>query len=123
MKKAILFIDDEPLIRELGKEILKTQGLKVYTAEDGIEGIKVFEENKEKIGLIILDFIMPKMGGYETFNRLKTIDEGIKVIIITGYTPHDDDEEERLVKEGVVAIVKKPFTVKDLLSAVNKAMK
>lgn len=119
MERAILVIDDEPFIRELVKEILTSRGFEVYTAESGIEGLKVFKEKREEIGLIILDLVMPGMDGYETFSRLKGIDDDIKVVIITGYAPI---REDRISEGEVIAIVKKPFTAQELLSAVGKAM-
>ena len=82
---TVLFIDDEVVLRRLGKSALERNGWRVLLAENGAEGVQLFQENRDKITLVILDMATPVMGGEETLERIKGISPGVPVIISTGY--------------------------------------
>ena len=85
-KETILLVDDEATIIGVVKEMLETLGYQVLTAVSGREVLEVYERNKSKINLVVLDMIMPEMGGGETFDRLKDINPEIKVILASVYS-------------------------------------
>ena len=120
--ETILIIDDESDIRELGKDMLEPFGYKVLLAEDGNTGIQTFRENKDDISLVILDMIMPKMGGNEVFQALKTLKEDIKIIICSGYSEKGFAGIDKLLKAGASTFIQKPFTRKTIAYAVKKAL-
>ncbi len=120
--ETILIIDDEPDIRELGRDLLEPLGYNVLVAEDGNSGIRVFRENKDIISLVILDMIMPKMSGSEVFQILKTIKEDVKVIICSGYSEKGFAGIDKLLSEGASSFVQKPFTKLTIAKAVKEAL-
>ena len=83
---TILLIDDEEMIIKVGEELLQELGYKVISARSGDEAIQIYERNADKIDLIVMDMIMPGMGGGETFDRLKAMNPAIKVLLSSGYS-------------------------------------
>lgn len=106
----ILIVDDEQVIRELLNDIAGSDGYKTLTAQDGLDGLKVFEKHHKEIGLAILDIIMPNMSGNELFYKIKKIKPELKVIMIYGYT--NPEIKRQLVKDGADAFLSKPFDIK-----------
>lgn len=78
-EENVLLVDDEDMIIDVGQEMLKALCYEVFTARSGRETIEVYDANKEKIDIVILDMIMPDMGGGEAYNRMKEINPNIKV--------------------------------------------
>ncbi|HOD55529.1 MAG TPA: response regulator, partial [Candidatus Cloacimonadota bacterium] len=113
---TILLIDDEELIRITASAILSSLGYQVILAENGEEGVLIFKENMEKIDLIILDMIMPVMGGRETFRHIREISESVPVIIASGFAKEED--MKALKKQGVGGFLQKPFRRAELAEMV-----
>jgi PAS domain S-box-containing protein len=107
-KETILIAEDEEAIRELLKEVLEDLGYKVILARDGLEAIELLEINKEVLDLLILDLVMPKMGGYEVYKKMISKNLNFPVIFMTGYT--EEKFDENFDKERNVEIISKPFT-------------
>jgi two-component system cell cycle sensor histidine kinase/response regulator CckA len=118
--ELLLVVDDEEEIISVLKEILESHGYKVFTALNGEEGIKIYKAHRNEISLVILDMIMPKMGGRETFARLKRINPKIKALLSSGYSRHGKVEE--ILHEGVKGFVQKPFRASELLSVIRKTI-
>jgi len=113
---TILLIDDEELIRITASAILSSLGYQVILAENGEEGVLIFKENMGKIDLIILDMIMPVMGGRETFCHIREISESVPVIIASGFAKEED--MKALKKQGVGGFLQKPFRRAELAEMV-----
>ncbi len=120
---TVLVVDDEEEIRELVVDLLEPLGYRVITASNGFEAMERFRERKEEIDLVILDLIMPKMSGTEVFQRLKTIDENVKIIIASGYSNDGISGIRELIKSGASGFVQKPFTRTALTKAIKEALK
>ena len=118
--ETILLADDEELIRKVGKEVLTQAGYTVLTASDGSEALDLFKAERGNISLVILDLVMPKMGGKQCLEELLKIDAGMKVLVASGF-PIDTQTREFLSKR-VKSILRKPFKVKDLLRTVTKCL-
>jgi PAS domain S-box-containing protein len=117
---TVLLIDDEELIRITAKGLLESLGYKVLTAENGDEGIKSFIMRKDEINLIVLDMIMPVMGGREAFKKLREIDPAVPVLIASGFAR---EEHMVLLKEqGVSGFLQKPFRISELAEKVHQAL-
>jgi len=84
--ETILVVDDEKMLLEVGREMLELLGYRVYTAENGQEAIAVYRERQNEIDMVLLDMIMPGISGGETFDRLREINSGIKVLLPSGYS-------------------------------------
>ncbi len=108
----ILLVDDEKLIRDLGRVMLARLGYEVLTAGNGPQGLQLFEEHREEIALVILDLIMPGMGGGEVFDRLRAIDPEVKVLLSSGYSL--DGQARAIMQRGCSGFAQKPFDLGEL---------
>jgi PAS domain S-box-containing protein len=118
--ETILLVDDEEAIRDLASRILNNAGYRVLTAGDGASAVELYEKERENISLLILDLIMPKMGGKQCLERLRMIDSGVKVIIASGYS--DTESGEALIHAGAKGFVGKPFQGAQLLRTVRDVL-
>ncbi|MDY0360873.1 MAG: response regulator [Desulforegulaceae bacterium] len=118
---TILFIDDEETIRKVGRLQMETLGYKVITAENGKVGIESFKENKDKIDIIILDMIMPVMGGNETASKLREIDPYVPILISSGFSR--DKNLDEIKKNTINGFLNKPFLLNELSVKISKALK
>jgi CheY-like chemotaxis protein len=118
--ETILFADDDELIRELGKDMLTLAGYKVITASDGLQSLEIYEAQGSKISLVILDLIMPGMGGQECLEKLVRINPHVKVLLASGYPDHGPIE--RLLEAGASGFVNKPYDAKQLLRTVRRVL-
>ncbi len=111
-KETLLLVDDERIFLETAEALLKRLGYEVFTASGGREAVRLYEERKDRIDAVILDMIMPGMSGGDTFDRLKEIDPGVKVILASGYSL--DGHAEEIMDRGCDAFIQKPFNIKEL---------
>ncbi len=118
--ERILVVDDEPLISELAVKILTRVGYSVITAGSGKEALEVYEREHPNISLVILDLIMPEMGGKECLERLMKINPQVKVLIASGFTMNG--QTRGLVRSGTKGHVDKPFNMVDLLRTIRKVL-
>jgi len=116
----ILLIDDEKMILDVGVELLEELGYKVKSAMSGQEAIDVLKEERGKIDLIIMDMIMPGMGGGETFDRLKEIDPDIKVLLSSGYSING--QATKILRRGCDGFIQKPFNMNQLAEKVQRIL-
>ncbi len=117
---TILLIDDEEMILDVGIELLKELGYTVKSAMSGPEAIDVFKGERGKIDLIIMDMIMPGMGGGETFDRLKEIDPDIKVLLSSGYSING--QATKILRRGCDGFIQKPFNMNQLAEKVQRIL-
>jgi len=120
-KGTILVVDDEEFIRSFAKETLERLGYHVIEASNGIEALDIYSSTDSKIDLVILDLIMPKMGGDETFRRLKIGDPHLKVLIASGYGI-GEHAKEIMKDSGVVGFIQKPFTISEIAETVKSVL-
>jgi CheY-like chemotaxis protein len=113
---GILLVDDEALIRDMGRELLQNAGYRVFLAEDGEQALEVYAREKEKISLVILDMVMPRMGGKETLECLLESYPDVRVLIASGY--HQESTVETLIDLGAKDFIQKPYSKFGLCKAV-----
>jgi PAS domain S-box-containing protein len=118
--ETVLLVDDETDVRELGARILTNAGYTVLTAANGIEALDLYRKNKKQIALVILDLIMPEMGGDLCLEELLKIEPGVKVLVASGYAP--DSATGRPLDLQARGFVSKPFRLKELLCQVRKTL-
>ena len=114
----VLVVDDEPMVLAFAQKALKRLGYRVLTADNGKEACKVFEPRAEEIACVLLDMVMPEMGGLDTLHRLREINPWIKIIVSSGYDP--DAETRKLIESGSVAVLQKPYSL-EMLARTMKA--
>jgi len=118
--ETILIIDDEALVRELAEHMLQKFGYKVLSAPGAETGIKIFRESKDNIDLVILDMIMPGMGGVRCLEELLKIKPDVRVIIASGYTA--EGARNSVLTSGARGFIDKPFNVKEMLETVRREL-
>ncbi len=118
--ETLLLVDDEEMIRDVGREMLEAIGYHVLTASGGVEAIAMYERNPNGIHLVILDMIMPDKGGGETFDRLREIDPDVKVILSSGYSL--DGQASEILKRGCDGFIQKPFNLDQLSQKLRKLL-
>jgi PAS domain S-box-containing protein len=116
---TILVVDDDPQLREVIMRILESCGYAVIGAGDGEEAVRSFA-NGARIDLVVLDFMMPGMGGRECLRLLRKADEHARVLIVTGHIM--DSSAQELLSEGALGIVEKPFNQWALVAKVQNAL-
>ncbi len=119
-REVVLLVDDELIIRNSGRRLLEKIGYSVILAEDGRRAVQVFKAMKTDISVVLLDVIMPEMGGIETYHELRSIDPDVGVLFFSGYSRNDDVEE--LISSGRVGFIHKPFDVAMLSSSLKEAI-
>ncbi len=118
--ETILFVDDEELVRTWAKELLSLGGYTVLDAANGREGVEVFRKEKDRISLVILDLIMPEMGGKQCLEELLGMSPNLKAIIASGLPI--DPETRGFFDTHAKATITKPFKSKELLQVVRQVL-
>ncbi len=106
---TVLLVEDEKQVRDLAVSILKSCGYNLLVSENGRQALDIYEKHKDEIDLVILDVVMPGMGGLQCYRQLQNIDPQIRVLIITGFP--NDRSTRKLLKEGAAAVIEKPFAL------------
>jgi len=117
---TILLVDDEEIVREVAQEMLKVMGYEVLTAKGGKDAIKIYKKNGDTIDLVLLDMVMPDIGGSEVYDRLKEKNPGIKVLLSSGYGI--DGEAMEIMERGCHGFIQKPFKISDLSQEIQKIL-
>ena len=118
--EEILVIDDEEAIRQVAADILGSYGYRVSLAADGAEGVALFRKNRKRTHMVLLDMVMPRQGGRETFLQLQEIDPQVRVLFSTGYSQNEKVNE--IMALGVRGFIQKPYQVRDLLAKVREVL-
>ncbi|HVO82963.1 MAG TPA: response regulator [Syntrophobacteria bacterium] len=119
-RETVLLVDDEEMVRDLGNEILYKYGYHVISAADGEEALAIWGDKRREIALVILDLVMPNLGGPATLARMREVDPAVKVLICSGYRSKDD--ELKALQIADVPLILKPFRPEELVTQVRKVL-
>lgn len=118
--ETILFVDDNETIITSGKGVLESLGYNVITAQNGLDAIAAYEKYKNEIDLLILDVVMPKMGGPEALQAIQKLNPNIKAMFSTGY------DKNQTLQKGISIqkepVISKPFSVPELSQTIRKML-
>jgi CheY-like chemotaxis protein len=118
--ETILLVEDEELLRKLGRDILEANGYKVIEAKDGVDALAVCEQLDEDIHLLLTDVVMPQMGGRELAEKLAGKYPAMRVLFTSGYT------DDAIVRHGIIDegtnFIQKPFTLDALSQKVREIL-
>jgi len=117
---SVLYVEDETDVREFTSKLLGSLLKKVYVAQDGLEGLKIFEEHKDDIDLIVSDINMPKMDGLSMCEAIKKINPEIPLVITSAH--NDTNFLKRSIEIGVTTYAMKPIDLYQLIESIIKAM-
>jgi len=120
--ETILLVDDEEIILDVGEALLTSLGYRVLTAQGGDEAITILRSSlpSSPPDLVILDLIMPGMGGGETYDRMKEIHPPVKVLLSSGYSI--DGQAKEILKRGCNGFLQKPFTLGEVSKAIREVV-
>lgn len=117
--ETILLVDDEPYILDVGVKMLEKMGYAVLKACCGEEAVRIFSDAHQQIDLVILDMILPDIGGEEVFDRLRTVKQDIKVLLASGYSMGD---ASAIIDHGCNGFIQKPFGMEKLSHAIREVI-
>ena len=117
---SVLYVEDEKDVREFTSKLLGSLLKKVYVAQDGLDGLKTFEENKDEIDLIISDINMPKLDGLSMCEAIKKINSEIPLVITSAH--NDTSFLKKAIEIGVNNYAMKPIDLYQLIESIIKAM-
>ena len=117
---TILLVDDEEIVLDVSINLLKSLGYTVLDAKGGREAVEVYKAHKGKIDMVILDMIMPGMGGAEAFDRMKAIDPNVKVLLSSGFSIEGQARE--ILNRGCDGFIQKPFSLEKLSRKINEIL-
>ena len=117
---SVLYVEDEKDVREFTSKLLGSLLREVYVAQDGLEGLKIFEEHKDDIDLIVSDINMPKMDGLSMCEAIKKINSEIPLVITSAH--NDTNFLKRSIEIGVTTYAMKPIDLYQLIESIIKAM-
>ena len=118
---SILIVDDESRMRKLIKDFLMQKNYNILEAEDGEMALKVYEENKEKINLILLDVMMPKLDGWSVLRQIRQENKTLPIVMLTARA--EEQDELFGFELGVDEYITKPFSPKILVARVEAILK
>ncbi|MDJ0886496.1 MAG: response regulator [Desulfobacterales bacterium] len=118
--ETILLVDDEDITMDVGQELLEELGYKVLTARDGRDALAIYRRQMPRIDMVILDMVMPGMGGGATYDELKKLNPEVKVLLASGYSI--SGEASKILERGCNAFIQKPFNMKQLSEKIRKVL-
>jgi len=118
--RTVLLVDDEEDVRMVTQHMLERLGCSVLVAGDGREGVEVFRSHVELIDAVIVDLTLPHLDGEQAFREIRQIRPDAPVIVISGY--NDERTTRRLADAGLAGFLRKPFSVGDLRSTMDRAL-
>jgi CheY-like chemotaxis protein len=118
-KECILAIDDEEGFLGVLKAALECQGFMVHTASSPNEAIKLYEEHRRNISMVLLDYLLPEMSGELVFEELQRLNPDVRVVLLTGC---EESVADKMLKRGLRGYLQKPFNLPDLAQKVRDAI-
>jgi CheY-like chemotaxis protein len=120
VKQAVLLIDDEVPILEVGLQMLEKLGYTAFSAKSGEEALAFYRSNHDRVDAVILDMIMPGKSGSETFDQMRAINPNLKVLLASGYSI--DGQAGKIMERGCKGFIQKPFNLEELSQKINEIL-
>jgi two-component system cell cycle sensor histidine kinase/response regulator CckA len=118
-KQAVLIADDEMNVLRICRTVLEKSGYRVLTAADGQEAVDLFRRNTGQISVVVLDMVMPRLDGREAFQRIRSLDPRVPVILCSGYS--QNDVTQGFGAGDLAGFLRKPFQMDELISTLRRA--
>jgi len=119
-REGILLVDDEKDVAEVARDLLEALGYRVYPVGSGQEALAVYMEKRSQIDLVILDMVMPGMGGGAAFDALRAINPAVKIILSSGYSV--DGVARTILDRGCNGFIQKPFLLAELSRKIREIL-
>ncbi len=118
--ETILIVDDHESIWDFLIEALQNLGYSVILAENGLDAVEIYRENKNEIDLVLLDMIMPELNGYEAFKQIREIDPEAKVLLSSGFV--GGEEVQHLLDNGAKGFLAKPHRIPAVAAEIRRIL-
>lgn len=118
--ETILLVDDQETVWDFLIEALQNLGYSVILAENGLDAVEICKENPGQIDLVLLDMIMPKLGGHGAFYQIKAVDPNIKILLSSGFVAQEAVDD--LLANGAAGFLPKPHRIKTLAEELRRIL-
>ncbi|MBR2364120.1 MAG: response regulator [Lentisphaeria bacterium] len=118
--ETILLVDDQETVWDFLIEALQNLGYSVILAENGLDAVEICKENPGEIDLVLLDMIMPKLGGHGAFYQIKAVDPNIKILLSSGFVAQEAVDD--LLANGAAGFLPKPHRIKTLAEELRRIL-
>ena len=118
--ETILIVDDQETIWDFLIDALQELGYSVLLAEKGLDAVQIYEDNPSQIDLVLLDMVMPKQGGHQTFHKIKAIDPCANILLSSGYV--SEEEVKDLLDNGAKGFLGKPHRLSQMATEVRRIL-
>jgi CheY-like chemotaxis protein len=118
--ESVLLVDDEDMILDVGRQMIEALGYHVTAVKGGKEALGTYLSDPAAFDLVVLDMIMPDMGGGETFDRLKRVNPDVKVLLSSGYSV--DGQAKEILDRGCNGFIQKPFHIQELSQELRRIL-
>jgi CheY-like chemotaxis protein len=119
-KETILVVEDEELLLDSVVQVLEGKGYRVLAAKDGIEVLEIYNQHSNDIAAVLMDMGLPKLGGWEVFQKLKAVNPMVRVILASGYL--DPYIKSEMLKAGAKDFVQKPYVPEQILTRLRRVI-
>ena len=118
--ETILIVDDQETIWDFLIEALQMLGYSVLLAENGADAVEIYEANPGAVDLVLMDMIMPKLGGSQAFGKIREIDPQAKILLSSGFV--NEEDIQHLLKQGACGFLSKPHRLPVVVKAIRDAL-
>ena len=118
--RKILAVEDDKEINRLICDYLSDSGYATISAENGLDAVEIYSSNPGVVDMVLLDMIMPKAGGHETFHRIKEINPDAKILLSSGFV--SEEEVQYLLKAGACGFLSKPHRLPVVIHAIRDVL-
>ena len=118
---TVLLVDDEEVVLEVGTRLLEKLGYAVLDAESGRKALELYKDNRDKIDIVVLDMVMPDVGGGEAYDKMKEINPSVKVLLSSGYSIEDAGAKQ-ILNRGCDGFIQKPFSMEQLSQSIQQIL-
>ena len=118
--ETILIVDDQETIWDFLIEALQMLGYSVLLAENGMDAVDIYESNPGAIDLVLMDMIMPKLGGSQAFAKIRELDPQAKILLSSGFV--NEEDIQHLLNQGACGFLAKPHRLPVVVKAVREAL-
>ena len=119
--RAVLIVDDEEAVREVGSAFLENLGFQTITAADGDEALLLFKQHADELACVLLDLTMPRMDGVSTFREMRRLRTDVPIILCSGYS--EEEATQRFTNQGLAGFIQKPYRLQNLKDEIERVLK
>jgi len=119
-KETILLVEDEEALLQAVRELLEGEGYSVLAARDGVEAVRLYDENAQQVAAVVADLGLPRLGGWEAYLKMRERDPKIRCIVVSGNL--DSVKRAEMHRAGIRASLRKPFAATEVLNTVRRVL-